>query len=120
MAGTSDDPLVLDAVAGYQTYVEEQVNQLVDDTKVLTDAVRAGDSVGGSRTPAAFDGAGRLDQGLAFVSFQRSLNTGFLAVPDRLSGEPLEEYIRTECGGYFFAFAGVESDGDHLGRALLA
>lgn len=67
-----------------------------------------------------FDGAGRLDQGLAFVSFQRSLNTGFLAVQDRLSGEPLEEYIRTEGGGYFFAFAGVESGGDHLGRALLA
>ena len=40
-----------------------------------------------------FDAAGRLDQGLAFVSYQRSLANGFLAVQARLKGEPLEEYI---------------------------
>lgn len=67
-----------------------------------------------------FDGAGRLDQGLAFVSFQRSLAKGFLAVQDRLSGEPLEEYIRAEGGGFFFAFPGVRDERDHFGRELLA
>ncbi|MGC1208272.1 MAG: Dyp-type peroxidase [Ornithinimicrobium sp.] len=41
------------------------------------------------------DGVGQLDQGLAFVSYQRSLST-FLAVTERLNGEPLEEYIRPE------------------------
>jgi deferrochelatase/peroxidase EfeB len=40
-----------------------------------------------------FDAAGRLDQGLAFVSYQKSLARGFLAVQARLKGEPLEEYI---------------------------
>jgi len=43
VAGTTDDPLVQKAVDGYQTYVEEQVNGLVTDTKVFTDAVRAND-----------------------------------------------------------------------------
>jgi len=33
-----------------------------------------------------FDGAGRLDQGLAFVAYQRSLQRGFLTVQDRLKG----------------------------------
>ncbi|CAN5562676.1 iron uptake transporter deferrochelatase/peroxidase subunit [soil metagenome] len=66
-----------------------------------------------------FDAAGRLDQGLAFVSYQRSLDDGFLAIQQRLSGEPLEEYIRTEGGGYFFAFPGV-SKGRYLGQDLLS
>ena len=43
VAGTSDNPLVKKAVTGYQAYVEAQVNQLVGDTLVFTDAVRAGD-----------------------------------------------------------------------------
>lgn len=54
------------------------------------------------------------------MSFQRGLDAGFLAIQNRLSGEPLEKYIRTEGGGYFFALGGVESEGDHLGQALLA
>jgi deferrochelatase/peroxidase EfeB len=66
-----------------------------------------------------YDGAGRLDQGLAFVSFQRSLERGFLAVQARLSGEPLEEYILPEGGGFFFALPGAEGPGDYLGRALV-
>jgi deferrochelatase/peroxidase EfeB len=66
-----------------------------------------------------FDAAGRLDQGLAFVAFQRSLADGFLAVQRRLDGEPLEEYIRPVGGGFFFAFPGVESDDGHLGQALV-
>lgn len=67
-----------------------------------------------------FDGAGRLDQGLAFVSFQRSLQKGFLAVQARLDGEPLEEYIQAEGGGFFFALPGVSRSGGWLGESLLA
>lgn len=48
------------------------------------------------------DGAGQLDQGLAFVSYQRELDR-FLRVQERLDGEPLEEYIRPEGGGFYFA-----------------
>ncbi len=41
-AGT-DDPMLVEAVAGYTSYVQGQVDQLVGDTKVFTDAIRAGD-----------------------------------------------------------------------------
>jgi deferrochelatase/peroxidase EfeB len=66
-----------------------------------------------------YDGAGQLDQGLAFVSFQKSIATGFLAVQTRLNGEPLEEYIRPEGGGYFFALPGVPTADGYLGQGLL-
>jgi deferrochelatase/peroxidase EfeB len=66
-----------------------------------------------------FDDAGRLDQGLAFVSFQRSLERGFIAVQQRLGGEPLEEYIQPQGGGFFFALPGVRDRDDHLGRGLV-
>lgn len=67
-----------------------------------------------------FDAAGRLDMGLAFVSYQRSMGKGFLAVQDRLSGEPLEEYILPEGGGFFFALPGVPAEGRFLGDGLFA
>lgn len=67
-----------------------------------------------------YDGAGQLDQGLAFVSYQRSLADGFLAVQERLNGEPLEEYVRAEGGGFFFALPGVTAPGGFLGDGLLA
>ena len=67
-----------------------------------------------------FDGAGRLDMGLAFVSYQRSMSRGFLAVQDRLAGEPLEEYILPEGGGFFFALPGVPDEGRFLGDGLFA
>jgi deferrochelatase/peroxidase EfeB len=66
-----------------------------------------------------FDDAGRLDQGLAFVSFQRSLERGFLAVQARLTGEPLEEYILPVGGGFFFALPGASTRGTFLGQTLL-
>lgn len=66
-----------------------------------------------------FDGAGRLDQGLAYVSFQRSLEKGFVAVQSRLDGEPLEEYIQPQGGGYFFAFPGVRTRDEFLGERLV-
>ena len=54
-----------------------------------------------------FDGAGRLDQGLAFIAYQRSLQKGFLTVQSRLKGEPLEEYIMPVGGGFFFVCRGL-------------
>ena len=65
-----------------------------------------------------YDRAGRLDQGLAFVSYQRSLREGFLAVQARLTGEPLEEYILPEGGGFFFALPGAP-EGARLGAGLV-
>ena len=65
-----------------------------------------------------FDGAGQLDQGLAFVSYQRSLAKGFVAVQKRLEKEPLEEYIKPEGGGYFFVLPGVNGSTQFLGQGL--
>ena len=65
-----------------------------------------------------FDAAGRLDQGLAFVSYQKSLGRGFLAVQARLKGEPLEEHPPGG-GGFFFALPGVTSPDAWLGQQLL-
>ena len=53
------------------------------------------------------------------MCFQKSIETGFLAVQNRLNGEPLEEYIRPEGGGYFFALPGVTTAGGYLGQGLL-
>jgi deferrochelatase/peroxidase EfeB len=66
-----------------------------------------------------FDGAGRLDQGLAFVAYQRSLKQGFLTVQDRLKGEPLEEYILPVGGGFFFMLPGVTGPDRFLGDQLV-
>jgi deferrochelatase/peroxidase EfeB len=63
------------------------------------------------------DSAGLLDQGLAFVSYQRRLSH-FLEAQERLKGEPLEEYLRPEGGGFFFVLPGVVEIGDWLGRSL--
>ena len=65
------------------------------------------------------DSAGLLDQGLAFVSYQRRLSH-FLEAQERLKGEPLEEYIRPEGGGFYFALPGVETPDAILGEGLFA
>ncbi len=57
--------------------------------------------------------------GLLFICYQADLDNGFIAVQQRLSGEPLEEYIKPFGGGYFFALPGVSSKTDFLGQELL-
>jgi deferrochelatase/peroxidase EfeB len=66
-----------------------------------------------------FDAAGQLDQGLIFIGYQRSLAAGFVAVQQRLDGEPLEEYIRPVGGGYFFTLPGASGPDETLGGSLL-
>lgn len=63
---------------------------------------------------------GQLEQGLLFVCFQRDLDRGFVAVQNRLNGEPLEEYIQPVGGGFFFALPGVRNAQDWLGSGLLS
>ena len=84
-------------------------------------AATAGDLIlrAGLNFSRGFDAAGQLDQGLAFVSFQRRLSQ-FLNTQARLAGEPLEEYIRPEGGGFYFALPGARERGDILGAGLLA
>jgi deferrochelatase/peroxidase EfeB len=54
-----------------------------------------------------------------FVCFQSNLSAGFLTVQKRLSGEPLEEYIKPVGGGYFFVLPGVQDRNAFLGEGLL-
>ena len=63
--------------------------------------------------------SGQLDMGLLFICFQSSLDAGFIAVQERLNGEPLEEYIKPTGGGYFFALPGVPDKDGYLGQGLL-
>jgi deferrochelatase/peroxidase EfeB len=66
-----------------------------------------------------FDGDGQLDQGLAFVSYQRKLSQ-FLNTQARLAGEPLEEYVQPEGGGFYFALPGVTDERGFLGEGIFA
>jgi deferrochelatase/peroxidase EfeB len=68
----------------------------------------------------AVTAAGQLDMGLLFVCFQSNLSAGFLAIQQRLNGEPLEEYIKPVGGGYFFVLPGVpDATNAFLGQRLL-
>ena len=89
-------------------------------TRLKTDAKVNVRSRKGFSFSRGFDGDGQLDQGLAFVSFQRSMSKQFLPVQERLKGEPLEEYLEPQGGGFFFALPGVRGEDRYLGDELLA
>lgn len=63
--------------------------------------------------------SGQLEQGLLFIAYQADLEKGFIAIQERLTGEPLEEYIKPIGGGYFFTLPGPRDERDYLGRTLL-
>jgi len=46
--------------------------------------------------------AGRPEEGLLFISYQRDLDAGFAGVQRRLAGEQLARYTLTVGGGYYF------------------
>jgi deferrochelatase/peroxidase EfeB len=116
MQGEFDDPRLADDPDGARIALSSHIRLANPRTPETADnlILRRGFSFA-----RGFDGAGRLDQGLAFVSYQRSLERGFLAVQNRLSGEPLEEYILPVGGGFFFALPGVPGPDRFLGDALV-
>jgi deferrochelatase/peroxidase EfeB len=54
-----------------------------------------------------------------FVSYQRKLSQ-FLNTQARLAGEPLEEYVQPEGGGFYFALPGVPDERGFLGEGIFA
>ncbi|MDA0165947.1 Dyp-type peroxidase [Solirubrobacter ginsenosidimutans] len=66
-----------------------------------------------------FDRAGQLDQGLIFVAFNQDLQRQFVAVQNRLAGEPMTDYITPVGGGYFYVPRGSRGADDWVGSSLI-
>ncbi|HST63744.1 MAG TPA: Dyp-type peroxidase, partial [Mycobacteriales bacterium] len=112
----TDVPVYADDPAGKRTPLTAHIRLANPRDERTKDKVLVRRGMSYSR---GVDSAGLLDQGLAFVSYQRRLSH-FLEANDRLKGEPLEEYIRPEGGGFFYVLPGVVEIGDWLGRSLIA
>lgn len=117
----SGAPLGAEAETDTPNYVDDPDGELVPlDAHIRLANPRDGSPLilrRGFNYARGVDGAGQLDQGLAFVSYQRRLES-FLQAQERLAGEPLEEYIVPEGGGFFFALPGPGAEG-WLGQSLL-
>jgi deferrochelatase/peroxidase EfeB len=66
-----------------------------------------------------FDQAGQLDQGLIFVAYNQDPRRQFVAVQNRLAGEPMTDYITPVGGGYFYVPPGARGAGDWVGSRLI-
>ncbi len=64
------------------------------------------------------DLSGDLDQGLMFVGFNQNPDRQFATIQDRLTPEPMIDYITPVGGGYFFAPPGTRGAGDWVGSGL--
>ena len=116
MAGEFDDPDYAEDPRGERIPLDAHIRLANPRTAETEHSVILRRGFNFSR---GFDAAGRLDQGLLFVAYQRSLDKGFLAVQSRLKGEPLEEYILPVGGGFFFALPGVAGSDRFLGDRLV-
>ena len=65
-----------------------------------------------------FDVAGQLDQGLVFAAFNQDVQRQFARIQQRLSEEPMVDYLTPVGGGYFFAPPGSREPADWVGSGL--
>jgi deferrochelatase/peroxidase EfeB len=65
------------------------------------------------------DAAGHPDEGLIFICFQQDLERGFATIQRRLAGQPLDKYVLTTGGGYYFALPGTDNSRNYLGQRLI-
>jgi deferrochelatase/peroxidase EfeB len=66
------------------------------------------------------DQAGDLDQGLLFIAFNQDIDRQFATIQNRLTPEPMVDYITPVGGGYFFAPPGSRGLSDWVGSGLLS
>jgi deferrochelatase/peroxidase EfeB len=66
------------------------------------------------------DEAGDLDQGLLFIAFNQDPERQFATIQERLTPEPMVDYITPVGGGYFFAPRGTSGPDGWVGSGLAA